>query len=123
MLGYNCPPPTVTLDPFDAFQNRYIDVGAGGPAPFTFTVTSNATWVKLSPTRGSISTSNPEQRVFASVPDWSKLAAGANFATLTFTATAKNQLVNVLTVPVVFAANNTKSALPSNFKGKLLKPA
>ncbi|KNZ79537.1 hypothetical protein J132_09265 [Termitomyces sp. J132] len=114
--GYNCPPPTVTLDNFDTFGTRYIDVGSGGPSSFTFTVTTNATWVKLSQTRGSVSPSAPETRVFASVNDWSQLPDGTSSATLTFTTTALNPFSQLpLSVPVNF--NVTKHTLPSTFKG------
>ncbi|KAG6899847.1 hypothetical protein C0993_006270 [Termitomyces sp. T159_Od127] len=112
-MGYNCPPPTVTLDNFDTFGTRYIDVGSGGPSPFTFTVTSNATWVKLSQTEGSVSPAAPETRVFASVNDWSELPAGTSSATLTFKATALNQ--QPLSVSVIFTV--TKNTLPSTFTG------
>ncbi|KAF4611503.1 hypothetical protein D9613_003870 [Agrocybe pediades] len=111
--GYGCPPPTVTLDNFSPIADRFIDVGAGGPTPFTFTVKSNSAWVKLSATQGSISPSNPEQRIFVSVPDWSKLKAGSNSAQITFTATAEGQ--PSLSVPVTFAA--TKNTPASGFKG------
>lgn len=116
--GYNCGPPTITLDSFNPFQNSYIDVGAGGPASFTFTVSSNASWVKLSPDHGSISPKSTEQRVFVSVPDWSKVAAGANTVALTLTAKSAGQ--PDLIVPAVFVATNTKATLPSSFKGELL---
>ncbi|KAG6820068.1 hypothetical protein H0H93_005692 [Arthromyces matolae] len=102
-----------TLDNFDTFGNRYVDVGSGGPSTFTFTVTSNASWVQLSETHGTVSPSNPESRVFISVKDWSKLPVGTSQATLTFTATAKGQLP--LVVPVYF--NATRNELPSSFKG------
>jgi hypothetical protein len=111
--GYGCPPPAISLDPFAPFGNRYIDVGAGGPVPFTFAVSSNASWLQLSPTQGSISPKSPEQRVFASVPDWSKLSIGENMAVITFTATAANQ--PPLTVIVNF--NAVKPNLPADFKG------
>ncbi|KDR78329.1 hypothetical protein GALMADRAFT_138431 [Galerina marginata CBS 339.88] len=111
--GYSCPPPTVTVDNFSPIVDRYIDVGAGGPTPFTFTVTGNVTWLKFSTSKGSISPSTPEQRVFVSVADWSKLSAGSNFAQVTFTATASGQ--PALAVPVmVVAVKNTPS---SGFKG------
>ena len=114
--GYNCPPPTVTLDNFDTFGTRYVDVGSGGPSSFTFTVTTNATWVKLSQTEGSVSPSAPETRIFASVNDWSQLPAGTSLATLTFTTTSLNPFSRMpLSVPVVF--NVTKHTLPSTFKG------
>lgn len=109
--GYGCPPPSLSLDNFVPFGNRYIDVGSGGPAPFTFTATSNASWLHLSPTKGSISPSNPEQRVFASV-DWSKVS-GAQQAMITFTAVASGQPNLVQTVGFT-ATHNT---VPSSFKG------
>jgi hypothetical protein len=112
--GYNCPPPSIALDPYIPFGNRYIDVGAGGPTPFTFTVSSSVPWLQLSTTMGSISPKSPEQRVFASVKDWSQLAAGANTATIKFTATAAKQ--QLLTVNVAFTA--TKPTVPSGFKGR-----
>ncbi|KAH9476877.1 hypothetical protein JR316_0010793 [Psilocybe cubensis] len=111
--GYSCPPPSVTLDNFSPIADRYFDVGAGGPTPFTFTATSNVTWLKLTPAKGSISPSAPEQRVIASVTDWSKLSAGSNSAQITFTATATGQAP--LVVPVMFFA--VKNTPPSGFKG------
>ncbi|KAG5636008.1 hypothetical protein H0H81_009388 [Sphagnurus paluster] len=111
--GYNCPPPSVSLDPYSPFGNRFIDVGAGGPAAFTFTATSSVPWISISPASGSISPSTPEQRVFVSVKDWSQLKDGANTATIKFTATAVAQ--PRLSVDVVFTA--TKRTLPNNFKG------
>ncbi|KAF8889126.1 hypothetical protein BD779DRAFT_1672064 [Infundibulicybe gibba] len=110
--GYNCPPPSLSLDNFAPFGNRFVDVGAGGPVPFTFTASSNASWVKLSVTHGSISPTAPEQRVFVSA-DWNQLPAGVSNAVITFTATASKQ--PSLAVPVMFSA--TKSSVPSGFKG------
>ncbi|KAG6826018.1 hypothetical protein H0H92_001436 [Tricholoma furcatifolium] len=112
--GYSCPPPTVNLDPHSPFGNVYVDVGAGGPAPFTFVVNSTSSWVHISTPKGSISPSNPEQRVFLSVNDWSKLTNGTATATVTFTAFAEGQ--SPLAVAVTFNAN-PQGALPSGFKG------
>lgn len=112
--GYGCPPPTLVLDNFSPITDRYIDVGAGGPIPFTFTATTKSSWLKLSPASGSVSPSSPETRVFASVPDWSKLNAGTNSATITFTAKAKGQ--PDLSVPVIF--NAVKNTPSSGFKGR-----
>lgn len=103
----------MTLDNFSPIQNRYIDVGAGGPTPFTFTVLSNVTWLKVSTQRGSISPNTPEQRVFVSVPSWNQLNEGENNAVVTFTATASGQ--PALVVPVIFIA--TKNTPSSGFKG------
>ena len=103
----------MTLDNFSPIQDRYIDVGAGGPTPFTFSVSSNATWLKVSTSRGSISPITPEQRVFVSVPIWNQLNEGENIALLTFTATVSGQ--PSLVVPVNFIA--TKNTPSSGFKG------
>ncbi|KAJ6564988.1 hypothetical protein DFH09DRAFT_1475574 [Mycena vulgaris] len=111
--GVNCPPPTLSLDQFDPIPNRFIDVGAGGPTPFTFTATSNASWLTLSPTHGSISPSNTEQRVFATV-DWSKLGDGLSTAAINFTAVSGTPPTTLL-VPAFFVAN--KTSVPAGFKG------
>jgi len=111
--GYNCPDWTLSLNNFDVFRNRYIDVGAGGPASFDFTVSSNASWVKLSEVKGKLSKGNPEKRIWVSVGDWGKLSNGPNAAVLTFRATAKG--FQPLNVNVNFVA--TKRTVPSGFKG------
>ena len=103
----------MTLDNFSPIQDRYIDVGAGGPTPFTFTVMSNVTWLKVSTSRGSISPSTPEQRVFVSIPNWNQLNEGENEAVVDFTATASGQ--PALVVPVIFIA--TKNMPSIGFKG------
>ncbi|OCH92535.1 hypothetical protein OBBRIDRAFT_726547 [Obba rivulosa] len=108
---YSCPNPTMFLDAFVPAGNRYIDVGAGGPTPFTFTATSNASWLSLSPTGGSISPSSPEQRVFVSV-DWSQVT-DAEYALISFNATVQDQPPMSLTV--TFVANHT--VVPSGFTG------
>jgi hypothetical protein len=110
---YSCPNPTVTLDNFSPITDFYFDVGAGGPAPFTFTVTSNVTWLTFSASKGSISPDAPEQRVFVSVANWDDLDAGSNEAEITFTATASGQ--PALAVPNTFIA--IKNVPSSDFKG------
>ncbi|KAH7927567.1 glycoside hydrolase family 115 protein [Leucogyrophana mollusca] len=110
--GYSCPNPTMTLDPYVPFGNRYVDVGAGGVTPFDFTVTSNVSWLEFSITSGSISLSAPEQRVYISVSDWSQVT-GAETATINFNSTAQGQ--PMLNVPITFIANHTVP--PSDFTG------
>ncbi|KAH7905930.1 hypothetical protein BJ138DRAFT_1183402 [Hygrophoropsis aurantiaca] len=120
--GYSCPNPTMTLDPYVPFQNRYIDVGAGGPIPFDFTVTSNASWFSIATTQGStspsvsgsISLGAPEQRVFLSVSDWSQVE-GVQTVVVNFNATTSNYNLTkvgeeVLSVPVTFVVNHTVPA-------------
>lgn len=110
-MQYSCPPPTLTLDPYVPFGNRYIDVGAGGPSPFTFTATTNVSWLKLSPSSGSISPSNPEIRMFASV-DWDQVT-GAELGQITFNAVIPGQ--PDMSTPAYFLAN--KTVVPTGFTG------
>ncbi|KAG5350873.1 hypothetical protein C0989_008953 [Termitomyces sp. Mn162] len=111
--GYGCGPPSVKLDPYSPFGNIYVDVSAGGPVPFTFNVSSSASWVTLSATEGSISPSNPEARVFLGVKDWSALS-GTNMATVIFKATST--IASTSSVSVMF--NATKfGEVPADFKG------
>lgn len=111
--GYSCPPPSMSLDSFVPIGNRYIDVSAGGPNSFTWSATTNSSWLTLTPTKGSISSEVPEQRVFVSV-DWSKVT-GSQDATIIFTAVATKQPNLVQTVGFT-AVHNTA---PDSFKGKV----
>ncbi|EIN14686.1 hypothetical protein PUNSTDRAFT_96714 [Punctularia strigosozonata HHB-11173 SS5] len=110
--GYGCPNPTITLDTFMPFGNKYIDVSAGGPDSFNFTATTNASWLKLSPSSGSITSTKNEQRVFASV-DWDQLEDSTGEAIITFSATSKTQ--SALQVRMTVLANHT--SVPAGFKG------
>lgn len=111
--GYGCPNPSLSIDPFVPAGNRFVDVAAGGPTPFTFAVTSNASWLTITPEKGSISPDAPEQRVFLSV-DWSKVS-GVQTAMIKFAANAQDQ--PPMSVPVSFTANHT--VVPSGFSGML----
>lgn len=115
---YNCPPPTVVLDPFNPFGNVYLVLGAGGPVPFTWNATSNATWLDISSTSGSLSTTNVEQKILLSVPDWSQVSPGSNLVQINFTAVAANQ--SDLLVPVMLEATNNLAGVPNNFTGSSL---
>jgi hypothetical protein len=110
---YNCPSPIMTLDPYIPFQNRYIDIGAGGPQPFTFTVTANVSWLDLSLMSGSISPSVPEQRVYVSVKDWNQVS-DIEAAVVNINATSPGQ--PMLNVPVMLIVNHTIPA--NNFTGE-----
>ena len=110
-LGYSCPDPTLTIDPFLPTGNRFVDISAGGPSPFTFTTKSNVSWVNISPDHGSISTNAPEQRVFLSV-DWNSVTS-AEAGLITFTTQLQNQ--TTMSVTVTLVANNTQ--VPSGFTG------
>ncbi|CCM00698.1 uncharacterized protein FIBRA_02738 [Fibroporia radiculosa] len=109
--GYSCPDPTLFLDPYVPAGNRYIDIGAGGPAPFNFTVASNVSWLTLSFTEASISPSVPEQRLYASV-DWSQVTE-TEYGLITLNASVIDQPNEVFTIG--FVANYTE--VPEDFTG------
>lgn len=110
-LGYGCPDPALSLDPFVPAGNRFIDVAAGGPTPFTFAVTSNVSWLHVSPAKGSVSPTAPEQRVHFSV-NWD-VVTGAEVAQITFIAAVKGQ--QTVSVNATFTANHT--VVPVGFTG------
>ncbi|KAF9450528.1 glycoside hydrolase family 115 protein [Macrolepiota fuliginosa MF-IS2] len=110
--GYGCPPPSISVDNFSPINNRYVDVSAGGPISFAFTVTGNSSWIKLSTTKGQISPTAPEQRVYIDI-DWNQLQDGANSAQVTFKATASGQPPS--SVPITI--NAQKRSVAGGFKG------
>ena len=111
--GYSCPNPTVTIDPYVPEGNRYFVVGAGGPASFNWTATTNVSWLTFSPSSGYITPNAPETYVYASV-DWSQLENTTLVtAFINFNATAANQ--PMMSQQVYFMANYTSA--PSNFTG------
>ncbi|KIY66773.1 glycoside hydrolase family 115 protein [Cylindrobasidium torrendii FP15055 ss-10] len=112
--GYSCPPPSITIDAFDVFGNKYVDVGAGGPKAFTFNVSTNASWLTVEPAGGSVSADSPESRVFLSV-DWDQLEAGSTSAVATFKSLDEDQ--HSLSVGVTVVASNTKPSVPADFTG------
>jgi hypothetical protein len=67
---------TPALPQFDAFnrQRRYIDISDRGKNSYSFTARTDARWILLSATRGTI---DKEQRLWVSV-DWSKAPKGKN---------------------------------------------
>ena len=111
-MSDTCPDAVISLDTYVPLNSRYIDVGAGGPSPFSFTVTSNASWLTLTPSEGHVSPSNPEVRVEATV-DWSRVS-GSEIAQIDFNAISEGQMP--MSVPVFLVANHTVA--PDGFKGK-----
>ena len=104
--------PTLTLDNYDVFGNKYLDIGSGGPATFQYEITANSSWVKISQNKGSIK-QGQENRIYFSVSDWSSLSAGRNAAVVSITATTKDQK------PLIVRANivANKNAVSGGFKG------
>ena len=112
-MSDTCPTAVISLDTYVPFNSRHIDIRAGGPAPFTFTATSNVSWLILTPNQGSVAQSNPEVRVEATV-DWSQVD-GMQTAQINFNATAEGQMP--MSVPVFSVANHTVA--PVGITGKL----
>ena len=113
--GYNCPPPTLrTFDSYAPFKSRYIDVSAGGPNSFMFTVKTSAPWVKLSAQSGSVTKGKPEFRIEVSA-DFTQLSDGGSASgSITITSSASKQPSQSVTIYV----NAIKTSVPSGFKGK-----
>ncbi|QRV92865.1 glycoside hydrolase family 115 protein [Ceratobasidium sp. AG-Ba] len=113
--GYNCPPPSLPpLDPYTPGKTRYIDISAGGPNTFSWSASSNASWLSLSPSSGSISASKPDTRMTVSV-DWSKLGSGAGYASISIKSASSKQVGAATSVTVNLAAYARSPA--SGFKG------
>ncbi|KAH6897655.1 hypothetical protein BKA70DRAFT_1528898 [Coprinopsis sp. MPI-PUGE-AT-0042] len=110
--GYNCGDPTLTLDNFDVFGSKYLDIGSGGPSEFQYTITANSTWVKISQNKGTIK-QGQENRIYFSVANWNALPAGRNAAVVSIVATASGQ--KPMTVRANFVA--IKNTVSSGFKG------
>ncbi|KAG8956849.1 hypothetical protein FRC04_000327 [Tulasnella sp. 424] len=106
--GYNCPPPTLrTFDTYQPFKSRFIDISAGGPNSFSWTLTPSANWIVASKKSGSVTRSQPETRVEISV-DWSKVSGST---------AAGNVVIASKTESLQIFVNANKTAVPSGFHG------
>ncbi|KAF5366813.1 hypothetical protein D9758_006550 [Tetrapyrgos nigripes] len=117
---FSCPDPTITLDNFDPIFNRFVDLGSGGPTSFTFTVSSNVSWLNLSATQGNLSPDHPEERVWISVADWDQLEEGDNTAHVTFAASAPpapGLTLQMRNMSVGMTLIATKKVVSGNFSG------
>ncbi|CAE6427189.1 unnamed protein product [Rhizoctonia solani] len=113
--GYNCPPPSLPpLDPYVPTKTRYIDVSAGGPNPFSWAASSNASWITISPSSGNVSPSKPETRLTLSV-DWSKLGKSTGYAAVTVKSAASKQVGAATSVTVNLVAYGRSPS--SGFRG------
>jgi len=80
-------------------QNHYFDIFNRGKAPYDFTITTGAKWLKLSKTKGKVQT---EERVNVSI-DWSIAPEGSTQANIIITDSNKEQ------VSIVAPINNAKT--------------
>jgi len=110
---FSCPNPSLlNIDPFVPSGSRYIDIGAGGPATFQWTIGADSAWVKFSQSSGTITPSKPETRVLISA-DWGKVPGSSANALISVNATADKQAP--MSQIIMFTANKTSP--PSGFKG------
>ncbi|KAH7316383.1 hypothetical protein B0J17DRAFT_697231 [Rhizoctonia solani] len=113
--GYNCPPPSLPpLDPYTPAKTRYIDVSAGGPNTFSWTASSNASWLTISPSSGDVSPSKPETRLIVSA-DWSKLGNSTGYVAVLIKSVASKQVGAATSVTVNLVAHGRSPS--SGFKG------
>jgi len=104
----------LTVESFDTFGNRYFDIGAGGPDPFEFSISANVSWLSFSDSSGSISSDEPETRIYVSVSDWSQVVS-TGYAAITVKGTVDGE--KPASASIMFAARNTQSELSSGFQG------
>ncbi|KAG8897350.1 hypothetical protein FRC01_011368, partial [Tulasnella sp. 417] len=106
--GSNCPPPTLrTFDPYQPFASRYIDISAGGPNSFSWTLTTSANWIVASKKSGNVTRTQPETRVEISI-DWSKVSGST---------ASGNVRIATKTQSLQIFVNANKTAVPSGFHG------
>lgn len=109
--GYNCPPPTLrTFDTYQPFASRYIDISAGGPNSFSWTLTTSANWILASKKSGTVTRTQPETRVEISI-DWSKVSGST---------ASGNVLISTKTQSLQIFVNANKTAVPSGFHGETM---
>src|SRR5665213_1355764 len=75
---FSCPNPSlIAMDPFVPAGNRFIEIAAGGPNTFAWTLDTTAPWVKFSQAKGTSTAKSADARVFLSV-DWSKMTGSSD---------------------------------------------
>ncbi|KAI9708605.1 MAG: hypothetical protein M1820_003823 [Bogoriella megaspora] len=104
------PPP---IDPYGP-QSRYIDVYSIGTKSVSFKVSPAASWVKASPSSGTLSTTGngTDARVYLSV-DWSAAPAGSSQVAINVTSSSDYGNFNMPTVLL----NVNKTSVPEGFSG------
>jgi len=110
---FSCPNPSLlAMDPFVPAGNRYIEIAAGGPSTFAWTLDTTAPWVKFSQTKGMVTAKSADTRVFLSV-DCSKMSGSSDIALINVNATSQGQAD--MNQVVMWQANKTAPA--SGFSG------
>lgn len=102
-----------TLPTFDILLNQsyYIDIFNRGKGNFNFTAKADKPWVKLSKSRGNVTS---EERITTSV-DWTKLANGKHSATITISDGNSSSFVTVNAVKAEMP--KTTGVFHGNFAG------
>lgn len=102
-------PTLASLDPYTP-ENRTIDIYARGSGSADFTISSSATYIKITPSSGTISYPSGTSDIRATiVVDWSSAPTGSSTASITIT--PKTGTAVKLSLPL----NNF--AVPSGYKG------
>lgn len=95
--------------------SRWIDVSSGGPSTFHFTAVANVSWLSITPSSGTISTSHKDQRLEVSAK-WSSVGSELAYGMVTITGTDPTGKQQPLVLPVYVSAIPEKA--PSNFTGE-----
>ncbi|MCJ1309382.1 hypothetical protein MMC25_003041 [Agyrium rufum] len=106
--------PTLNLPAIDTYgPNRWIDIYSRGTGAFTFNVSTGASYVKATPSTGTVKADGKSDvRVIISV-DWSKAPAGSSSLLMNVTSSDDYGSYNMPTI--MLPVNNTK--VPSGFHG------
>lgn len=110
--------PALTIIPVNPYlasgDYRYIDIYTRSNGSFTYSVTSNLSYVSISPSSGTISSSDiADTRANISI-DWDSAPPSLNYATISVSGTDSSGTTlngTTLTLPV------NKTVIPSTFKG------
>jgi hypothetical protein len=96
------------LPEFDFYnrQSRYIEIFKKGKKDFTFRVSANNKWIKISETQG---TSYPDKRIWISI-DWEKVPKGKANGEVMITGASQEVLVNII-------AHNSSPSSPEPLDG------
>ena len=89
-------PRSTTLPAFDTYerQSRFIDIYNRGQTPFAFSITTQAPWLVIEPSQGTV---RQQQRVSVSV-DWSRVSTGLQSVPIVIESTNHESLT--VTAPV-----------------------
>lgn len=103
ILGYNCPPPTLSMMDRYGSQSRWIDLSSGSWYPCDFSVTTNVSWITVSQTSGHVNQTH-DIRLWVKV-DWDRLTFDNDYQYGAIHVSSSNQtftksVVTIVTLPI-----------------------